>query len=700
MTRRGRTRASASVPPRTADAGRQGRVRGLALLLVALGAVPFLNSLSAPFVFDDHGSILENTTIQHLTTAFSGPIQSALAGRPVVNVSLALNYAMGGVDPWSYHAWNLAVHLLAGLALFGLVRRTLLLPKFCGRFETSAAPLAFIAALLWLVHPLQTEVVDYITQRTESMMGLCYLGTLYFALRASTEERSAGRWVAAAIAACAAGMACKESMVSAPLIALLFAAVFVDGSLAAALKRRPAFYAALASMWVVLLALNLGGPRAHSAGLSAGVSPWIYLQDQAVMLVQYLKLTVWPHGLVIDYGLPGPVPLARVIPGAILALALAVAVVAGWRRRPALAFLGLWVIVTLAPTTSIVPIATEVGAERRMYLPLAAIVVTVVIGVWRLLEAAGPRRGRVGLAAAAMVYLALAGLTATRNAEYHSPVVLWQAALDRYPNGGAHYGLAMALREAGRPDEAMREFQAAAPDYPEAEYALGVELAAAGQRAEAIDRFQAFVERRPMDFKVPATYRLMGEARRALGQYRRGRRRLSPGARDAAVQRRRPGRPGGCPLTGRPVRAGRGRVPAPARAGAGERGGAQQPGAGARRPGPRSRRRAGVSAGGRPAARRRAVREESGLRPGGQRPAVRRRRRVSPRASAGAARRGVVFVAGPRPGGAGEGERVTRRVPAGPGACPRRSADRRRDRAGDEAVGNQVNWEWGDGVMG
>ncbi len=474
-------------------------------------------------------SILENTTIQHVTTAFSGPIQSALAGRPVVNLSLALNYAMSGVDPWSYHAWNLTVHLLAGLALFGLVRRTLLLPppppsglrrdRAVDVFGSAAAPLAFVAALVWLVHPLQTEVVDYVTQRTESMMGLCYLGTLYFALRASTAARSARRWAAAAIAACAVGMACKESMVSAPVMALVFAAVFIDGSLIAALKRRPGFYGALASTWIVLLALNLGGPRARSAGLSAGVSPWMYLQDQAVMLMQYLKLTVWPHGLVIDYGLPGPVPLARVIPGALVALALAIAVVAGWRRRPALAFLGLWVIVTLAPTSSVIPIATEVGAERRMYLPLAALVVAAVIGAWWLLRAAGSRRGRLALVATVIVYLALAGLTAARNAEYYSPVGLWQAALDRYPNGGAHYGLAMALREAGRRDEAMREFGAAAPDYPEAEYALGVELTAAGQRAEAIDHFQAFVERRPMDFKVPATYRLMGEARTALGQY-------------------------------------------------------------------------------------------------------------------------------------------------------------------------------------
>lgn len=523
MTRRGRTRASASTRTRPADSGGQpdaARIRRFALLLAGLGAVAFLNSLSAPFVFDDHGSILENATIQRFGTAFSGPIQSALAGRPIVNLSLALSYAMSGLDPWAYHAWNLAVHLAAGLVLFGLVRRTLLLPRFDGHFDRSAAPLAFAAALVWIVHPLQTEVVDYVTQRTESMIGLSYLTTMYAALRASSGEAGSRlRWAAVAIVACAVGMACKESMVSAPVMVVLFAAAFIDGGIVAALKRRPAFYGWMAATWLLLLALNVGGPRAGSAGLSAGVSPWLYLQNQAVMLVRYLKLTAWPHGLVIYYGLPGPVSLARVAPGALIALALATGIALAWRRHKELAFLGLWVVVTLAPTTTIIPIATEVGAERRMYLPLAALAVAAVLAAWQLLEAAGPRRPRLALAILAVAYVVLAGLTVRRNGEYHTPVALWQAALDRYPNGGARYGLAMALREAGQRDEALDMFRAAAPDYPEAEYALGVELDAAGKRDEAITHLRQFVQRRPLDFKVPATYRLMGRSLKTSGDF-------------------------------------------------------------------------------------------------------------------------------------------------------------------------------------
>src|SRR6185436_15684959 len=104
-------------------------------------------------------------------TALRGPLQSAVAGRPVVSLSLAVNHAIGGLDPRTYHAWNLSVHILAALLLYGIVRRTL-----------TNHHVAFAAALVWLVHPLQTEVVNYVVQRTESMMGLFYLLTLYAAI--------------------------------------------------------------------------------------------------------------------------------------------------------------------------------------------------------------------------------------------------------------------------------------------------------------------------------------------------------------------------------------------------------------------------------------------------------------------------------------------------------------------------------------
>lgn len=498
-------------------------------MLVAGGLAAYANSLDAPFVFDDHGSIIDNPYIRHLwplKSALSAPVQSAMAGRPVVSLSLALNYAWNvGLSPAGFRAWNLAVHLLAGLVLFGVVRRTLTSPVLAVRFGAAAYWLAFICALFWLVHPLNTEVVDYVTQRTESTMGLFYLLTLYAAIRAiSAEGGAVWRWRGAAIAACAFGMASKESMVTAPVMVLVCDAVFWSGGIGRATRARWPLYAGLAATWLILVWLNAAGPRSNSAGLSSGLTPWTYLLNQPAMLVHYLKLTFWPHGLVIDYGEPRAMTLRDALPAALVIVALLAATAAAWRKQRALAFLGLWFFVTLAPSSSIIPIATEVGAERRMYLPLIAIVVLLVVGGERLLSGRlqfvdSRRRNRLMAAGVAAIYCALTALTLQRNAEYHSRTGIWETVLERRPHGRAHYNLALELREEGHRAEAIRHYQLALKDEPTAHYALGFELAADGRRQEAISHFRDYIRLRPDDANVIRAYVLLGHALKDDGQF-------------------------------------------------------------------------------------------------------------------------------------------------------------------------------------
>ena len=181
-------RRSDRATPDTLPAARPAR--WWRILLLAGGLAVYSNSFTAPFVFDDQGSIVENSHIRHLwplRDVLLGPSQSSIAGRPVVGLSLALNYAWGGLTSWTYRAGNLSIHLLAGLLLFGIVRRGLTSEHVSPPLRVSADGLAFAAALIWLIHPLQTEVIDYITQRTESMMGLWYLLTFYAAMRAMSD---------------------------------------------------------------------------------------------------------------------------------------------------------------------------------------------------------------------------------------------------------------------------------------------------------------------------------------------------------------------------------------------------------------------------------------------------------------------------------------------------------------------------------
>ena len=215
----------------------------------------------------------------------------------------------------------LAVHLLAGLALFGIVRRMLESERLRARYGSDAPWLALTVAAIWLVHPLQTSAVTYVIQRGESLMGLCYLLTLYCGIRGS-QSPDPRRWFVAAIAACALGMASKEVMVTAPLMMLLCDRVFLSPSFGEIARRRWGFYLGLAATWVLLAVLVATSRPEEQTALVAALSPWRYAMTQFEIIVHYLRLAVWPSPLVFDYAWRLPRTLSSVLPWAAMVGAL------------------------------------------------------------------------------------------------------------------------------------------------------------------------------------------------------------------------------------------------------------------------------------------------------------------------------------------------------------------------------------------
>jgi Flp pilus assembly protein TadD len=500
----------------------------LGFVLVIVGFAIYWNSTTAPFAFDDDHAIVINEQIRHLSTSLAPTERgSPLAGRPLVSLTFAINYALGGLNIRGYRLVNISIHILNALLLFAIAARTLR-----ARDVANAGNVAFAAALIWMVHPLVTEPVDYISQRTELMMATFFLGMLYFAQRArggseSTRPplpKNSSAWLGASVACCALGMACKETMVVAPVAVLLCDRTFTFGSFREALRGRGWYYAALCATWLVLVALLWSSPRGDSAGFAgASVSPWTYLLNQSEMIVRYLRLAFWPRGLVLDYGEPLHVTFADVAPYAIAVATLLAATIIALVRNPPLGFLGAWFFLTLAPTSSILPISTEVGAERRMYLPLMAIVTAVVVVVRRFVGArvrgsrpAHPRTGaRANLAFAVLAVLLSLG-TVQRNREYLSGLTLWQSVLDRWPpHARAHRNLAAELKLANRPDEEIVHLRAAVKDLPGIRNVLGLELLALGRNAEAADELRTYVRDYPRDADAWAN---LGNAFSALGR--------------------------------------------------------------------------------------------------------------------------------------------------------------------------------------
>lgn len=434
----------------------------VAAMLAAAAGVVYANSLSVPFSFDDYDSIINNPTIRQWwppQVALLPPAggEGAMA-RPLVNYSLAVNYALGGFRVQGYHLANLVFHFIAALALFGCVRRSLLQPLLRGRYGPVATTLGAVVALLWLVHPLLTESVTCVIQRTESLMGLFYLLTFYTAIRALTAARP-GPWPGLCVAFCLAGMATKEVMVSAPLLILLYDRTLVAGTFRAAWKARRGFYLALGATWIPLawFVIGLGaGTRGNTCGFNGGIAWWEYLDTQAYAITRYLWLSLVPYPLVVDYGSYLVHDWRWIVGGGLVVVSLLAAT--GWAlvRKPAWGLLGAWFFCILAPSSSFLPLITQTIAEHRMYLPLIAVVLPFVLG----LQHALPRAWLpVSLAAA----LALAAGTVRRNYDYRTPVALWTSTVRHWPvEPRPHANLGTALlndRHAAR--EAVAQFDEA-----------------------------------------------------------------------------------------------------------------------------------------------------------------------------------------------------------------------------------------------
>lgn len=495
-----------------------GSVCLLAAALVAAALAAYWGSFSGPFLHDDAGSIVGNQTIRHFSSALFPPSGGLpVSGRPVLNLTFAINYAISGTAVWSYHALNLLIHVLAGLALFGFVRRTL-----------SSAVLAFAIALLWVIHPLQTESVTYLSQRAESLMGLFYLLTLYFFIRgAQNGGGGAGRakWYALSVLACLLGMGTKEVMVTAPVVVFLYDRAFLSGTFSEAWRRHRGFYLWLASTWLFLAYLVASGfSRGGTAGFETTVQWWAYAYTQFRAVADYLRLCFWPFPLTIDYGLVlGGPPFAMVCDAALIIGLVAASAVLLWRNSP-FGFLGASFFLILAPSSSVVPVATEIIAEHRAYLSLAAVIAAVVCGVHAGWRAFGSRRGAgpalfLGLSVLALVAIALGIATNRRNTVYQSVLALWTDAVAKTPwNAGARNNLGNALAEKGKFPEAIAQYEEALslnPGFDDPHYNLGNALAKTGQLQEAIEHYRVALRVRPKDAAIRYA---LGEALRRVGQ--------------------------------------------------------------------------------------------------------------------------------------------------------------------------------------
>ncbi len=417
-----------------------------ALLIVVVGVLAFHNVLGNSFHYDDEHSILENPHLRSLAHAptffvdsatFSG-LDEARMYRPLLVLSYALNYAVGGYDPFGYHLVNIALHVANALLVW---RLALVLGTGAGA--------ALAAGLLFVAHPVLGEPVNYISSRSSLLVTFCVV----LAFGQLVRRRPSGR-VALAYAA---ALLCKSSALAFPALALIW--LWTRGEWA---------------RWRVLLApavLSVGYVVATRAIIGKALLEPVrdYLAQfstQSKALVFYVYTTFMPVALSVEpqFSL-SPQPLEGAVLSALLLLASAIFLLVRQERKGLALFAVSWFFIALLPP-SLVPLNVLVN-EHRLYMPM--------VGAALLLASIDPR---AALRYAGWIALALAlVLCVERNRDWQSPERLWRDASKKGPYMPRPYvNLAQALLEEGRVEEsiaASRRALALRPDLERAHYNLG-----------------------------------------------------------------------------------------------------------------------------------------------------------------------------------------------------------------------------------
>jgi tetratricopeptide (TPR) repeat protein len=489
---------------------RGGLARSTALhiiLILLLGLLAYSNTFTAPFAFDDAMIIPQNPEIKDVSNipSFFAGKSAPFASRPLMLATFALNYHFGGLDTKGYHAVNLALHLINAMLLYFLV---LLTGRHLGYKEDDARLASVFSALLFTLHPLQTEGVTYIVSRSMLFSATFYLlGTILF-LKAVTSSSKRGLYIAGLFVASLLGMGSRENFATFPAMLIVYDLLFISKlKPKEALKHWWAYLPAFLSLAYLgyLLTNNTYDTTADYPG--EGIPALHYVLTQFKVHWTYLRLFVLPVNQSVDFDYPAARTLFElpVVLSALGYVGLCTGMLFLARRQPVVSFSIAWYLLILIPVSFGVAILDlrlgDVLLEHRVYLPnagLFALAGAAAVYLSQRLKAHGRE-----ILIASLVLFSLISLTLTysRNAVWSSEIALWSDAIEKAPQKARGYNnIAMAYQGRGMSEEALKHFKLAIerePNYPLALYNMGSIYGTLGRLEEAEESLLQALKLRP-----------------------------------------------------------------------------------------------------------------------------------------------------------------------------------------------------------
>lgn len=436
--------------------------------IVVLTVGVFANTLKNSYHLDDFYRVVDNPGItqisrpwQHFVDPTTMSTLDRIAGyRPLLPLSLSINFALGGTAVFGYHVGNLALQVVAAALVYLLVLKILTVAPASKswRIEASLArALALCVALVFAVHPVSGIPVNYICARDQLMSQLLWSGSLLCYLRMHERGFNLMGWLAT-LGLLAASLLAKGDAVVAPVLILALHFTVLAQPFKA---RRPWLHAAAFALPVACLFLvqaHLFG-QSEVAKVVAGTSRWSYALTQATVHVfRYLPQFVWPFSIRQDPWIELEQGLSLPVICGLLVIAISLGLAWRWRRvRPIESFCILAYWIMLAPTSSVIPLHA-VAVDYRPYGSSPFLFLAIALTVLRI---EFPARSLV--AAGAIVWCAASSVMLNRT--WLTDTTLWAYSVEHGGGALAHHNLGMATADLARRRTLLEQALKIGPNY-------------------------------------------------------------------------------------------------------------------------------------------------------------------------------------------------------------------------------------------
>lgn len=482
-------------------------------LILIVAAISYSNTFEVPFQFDDRYTILENpliTDFSYMPRILTGS-EGRFSSRPFLHATVAVNFYFGGYNTVGYHGVNLALHLLNGILLYILVVMT---GRRMGFEEKTTRFTAVCSTALLVLHPIHTETVTNIVNRSMLLATAFFLLGLILFLKAVTSDRRKPLYLAGLFFVSLLGIGSRENFSTFPLVLLLYDLFLISSfNFRETAKHWKAHLLVFLSLgYMVLLAFH----HTYDRGVDypgVGIASSDFFWTQFNVHWSYLRMLILPINQTLDYDYPISKTLLEF--PTLLSFISYVALFAGSiifaKRNPLFSFAALWFLIVLIPISFLVTFLDlrldDVIFEHRLYLPSIGPIVAASAGVAVLISRLKSRSFCVaGATLLVVLSLVLALVSHQRNEVWRTEFTLWEDVIRKSPEKARGYNnLGMLYGAVGLNRKAIENLRAAVrlePDYSKARFNLGLIFLQENLIAEANEQFREAVRIDPKDLQA------------------------------------------------------------------------------------------------------------------------------------------------------------------------------------------------------